>query len=200
MLLLCAFTFAQRITNANVSLVNSQGQTGTTSQVLVRFSLTAGQSCPGYELLHCTDSINYLQFYNYAGICGDQTKEVSFSHAHSNPTPEMVNYYKISIPGYEISPPMRIFVGSQAPQSNLKVYPNPAFNESYLKLIFSNYFGKEVYGFLYDQKGIKMKTLTIAIQQDRAEVYIGDLEDGMYIVWLTDGNILFRSKFIVKRV
>lgn len=200
MLLASVFSFAQRIINANVSLVNSQNQTGTTSQVLVRFSLTAGPACPGYEILHCTDSINYLPFYNYAGLCGDQTREVSFSHTHGNPLPEMVNYYKVSIPGYETSPAMRIFVGAQAPQSNLKVYPNPAFNESYLKLIFSNYFGKEVNGFLYDEQGIKMKTLTITIQQDRGEVYIGDLDDGMYIIWLTDGNILFKSKFIVKRV
>lgn len=197
--MLCYAGFAQRITNINVSLVNSQNQSGTTSQVLVRFTLTAGPSCPGYEILHCTDSINYLQFYNYAGICGDQNSDVSFSQIHGSPSPNMVNYYKVSIPGYETSAPQRIYVGSQTPQSTLKVYPNPAINESTLFMTFSNYFGNEVNGFIYNQQGMKIRPITIPIKQDKGETYIGDLNDGMYIIWLTDGKILFRSKFIVKR-
>jgi hypothetical protein len=111
----------------------------------------------------------------------------------------MVNFYKVSIPGYEISAPQRVFVGSQTPQSTLKVYPNPVIYETTLHLIFSNYFGSEVNGFLYDQQGVKLRALTIPIKQDKGETFIGDLDSGIYIIWLTDGKILFRSKFIVKR-
>jgi len=194
----CLCFYSQRLQNINVSLVNGQNQTS--SQVLVRFTITAGIACPGYEILHCTDSINFLQAYNYAGICGNQNSDESFNFTHGSPGIEMVNYYKVSIPGYETSNVYRVYVGSQAPKSSILVYPNPAFNESILHLKFFNYTGSLVDGYVYNQFGVAVKPLSLTIKQDISEFNISDLDDGLYIVWLTDGNWLFKAKFIVKRV
>ncbi len=194
----CLSIFSQRIQNVNVSLVNSQNQ-GTNSQVLVRFSLTAGQSCPGYEILHCTDSLNYLQIYNYSGVCGNTTADESFNFTHGSPGIEMINYYKISIPGYETSPAFRIYVSQQTPKPNILVFPNPVFNQEFIRLRFYNYVGAKVEGFIFNQFGKVVRPLLLDINQSQSEVNINELNDGLYIVWLTDGNWLFRSKFIVKR-
>lgn len=189
----------QRITNFNVSAVKSQNQS-TSSQVLVRFTLTAGQSCPGYEILHCTDSVNYLQIYNYAGICGSQNKDESFSYLHGSPGYNMTNYYKINIPGFEMSSPQRIYIGEQVPQSSLLIYPNPVFQESLVQLRFHNYGGGFVEGYIYNQHGVKLRPISFDVKLTDVQLDVKDLNDGLYIIWLTDGISLFRGKFIVKRV
>lgn len=191
--------FSQRIQNVNVSLVNTQSQSSS-SQVLVRFTLTAGLSCPGYELMHSLDSLNYIQFYSYSSVCGNQSTDESFSNIHSSPGINQVNYYKVNIPGFETSAAYRIFVGPQAPKSTLLVYPNPIFNDSYIHLRFYNYIGSKVEGYVYNQFGTAVKPLSLTIDQDLSEVNVNDLNDGLYVVWVTDGNILFRAKFIVKRI
>lgn len=189
---------SQRIYNFNVSLVTSQNQS-TASQVLVRFSLRAGQTCPGYEILHSTDSVNYIPVYSYVGICGDQNVDESYSYLHGGPTYNMTNFYKVNIPGYEMSQPQRIYVGAQGPQSSLLIFPNPVFTESQIGLKFINYGGGFLEGHIYNQHGVKLKPLLLDVKADRADVPISDLNDGLYIIWLTDGTILFRNKFIVKR-
>jgi len=190
--------FSQRIRNVNVSLVNSQNQ-GVNTQVLVRFTLTAGQACPGYEILHSSDSLNYLPIYNYVGLCGNQNTDESYNFTHGSPNVEMVNYYKISIPGFETSPAYRIYVSQQSPKPNLLVFPNPVFDEEFIRLRYFNYVGAKVEGFIYNQHGNPVKTLLLDINQNQSEININELNDGLYIVWLTDGTWLFRSKFIVKR-
>ena len=57
----------------------------------------------------------------------------------------------------------------------------------------------KVEGFIFNQFGKVVRPLLLDINQSQSEVNINDLNDGLYIVWLTDGNWLFRSKFIVKR-
>lgn len=196
-LVFCVAAFSQRLQNISASAITGQNQTS--SQVLIRFTIAAGIACPGYEILHCTDSINFIQVYNYAGICGNQSTDESFSFTHGSPGLEMVNYYRVSIPGYETSPTQRIYVGNQASNASMFVYPNPAFSESMLRLKFYNYAGTNVDGYVYNQFGVAIKPLSLAIKQDVSEFNISDLDSGLYIVWLTDGNWLFRAKFIVKR-
>lgn len=198
-LMCCSILFSQRIQNMSVSLVNSQNQ-GVQSQVLVRFSLSPGQGCPGYEILHCTDSINFLQVYNYVGICGNQNTTESFNFTHGSPGVEMINYYKVSIPGFEVSPIHRIYVTQQSPKPNLMVYPNPVFSQDFINLRYFNYVGTKLEGFIFNQFGKSIQTLYMDITQNESVVNISELTDGLYIVWLTDGNWLFRSKFIVKRI
>jgi hypothetical protein len=196
LMLWSATAFGQRIVNFNLSLVSNQGQN---TSVLVRFSITAGQTCPGYEILHSADSLNYIPVYNYAGICGDPNAETSYSFVHGAPLPNQNNFYKINIPGFESTAPQKIFVGQQAPQSTLRVYPNPVVTEDRIRLKFFNFAGGLVEGFIYNQNGVRLMPLFIEVKQSDPEVAVGDLEDGLYIIWLTDGNILYRSKFIVKR-
>ncbi|MBL7917304.1 MAG: T9SS type A sorting domain-containing protein [Bacteroidia bacterium] len=191
------FCFGQRIVNFNVSLVAGQNQT--TNQVLVRFSLTPGQSCPGYEILHSLDSINFLQIYNYAGLCGNQSTEENYSFVHSGPAPNQINYYKISIPGFETSTIRSIYVGEQALRASIFLYPNPIINDNILRLKYYNFAGDYVEGYIYNQFGMPIKPLFLSVKNQLSEIDVGELNSGLYIVWLTDGNVALRSKFIVKR-
>jgi hypothetical protein len=196
LIMLGSYASAQRIANFNLSLVAAQGQN---TSVLARFSITAGQTCPGYEILHSVDSLNYIPVYSYAGICGDLNVETSYSFLHGGPIPNQNNFYKVNIPGFETSAPQRIFVGNQAAQVNIRPYPNPVGTEDRIRLKFYNFQGGFVEGFIYNQHGIRLLPLYFKVDQNDPEVLIGDLSDGLYILWLTDGNVLFRTKFIVKR-
>ncbi len=189
---------AQRIVNFNVSLVPPQVQGGI-PQVLVRFGISPGIACPGYELLHSLDSINFIQFYNYAGICGTSSIEETYSQLHSTPAFNQINYYKVSIPGFETSSTARIFVGEYTQGARLLLFPNPIINDNILRLKFLNFSGNEVEGYIYNQSGIKEGELYLKVVNNLSEINIGYLPDGLYIIWLTDGNIVLRSKFIIKR-
>ncbi len=196
-LLLAGLNFAQRIVNFNVSIVGGQNQTA--NQVLVRFSLTPGQACPGYEILHSIDSLNFLQVYNYAGICGNQSTEENFSFVHGGPAPNQINYYKISIPGFETSSIRSLYVGEQATTPSILPFPNPIINESILRLKYFNFGGEYVEGYIYNQFGMPVQPLFLKVNNLTSEFEIGNLSSGLYIVWLTDGNVALRTKFIVKR-
>ena len=196
-ILACLSGFSQRIINFNVSLNGA-----TSSQVLVRFTIAAGPTLPGYEIQSCTDSLNYLQIYSNYNSIGDPNTNQSFSYTHNSPVVGVTNFYRINIPGFETSLPQRIYVGATSASSkanNIRVYPNPCTNDGIINLQFINYGDSTVNGYIYNQFGTTVQPLSLIISQGLSQVNINNLNDGLYIVWLTDGNLLFRAKFIVKR-
>lgn len=194
----CLPGYAQRIINVSASPVTGQGQS-TSPQVLVHFTLKAGLTCPGYELIHSLDSLNYLPFYTSSNVCGNQATDESFSQVHVSPGINQINYYKVNIPGFETSATYSVFVGSKAAQPGLQAYPNPIADQGTLSLKFLNYSGALVEGHIIDQNGITLQSLTVPIQQGIGMMNITNLLDGLYLIWLTDGNLLFKTKIIVKR-
>jgi hypothetical protein len=191
LLLVCIQGFAQRIQNFNVFAVN--GSVG------IKFTVSKGTQCNGYTIWHSLDSINFNVIYSYPGICGNTSADQDFSYTHTSPGVNVVNYYKIELPGVETSPVQRVYL-TTTPQASLLMYPNPIVNEYdvlYLKIFNAN--NLRVVGFLYNQFGKPMRTLDITTKVDLANLYINDLENGLYVIWLTDGTQLFRGKFIINR-
>ncbi|MBK9282819.1 MAG: hypothetical protein IPM51_00705 [Sphingobacteriaceae bacterium] len=182
---------AQRIQNFNLSLTNTI--------VSVRFTVSAGSQCVGYNVLHSIDSLNYYPIYNYAGICGEISKATNHSYDHYSPALNAVNFYKIELNGVETSPPQRIFV-STSPQYNLLLYPNPVYNfYDLLNIKVSNANNTRLVGYIYNQSGKPVKEIDLITQLDYAALNIFDLVNDMYVLWLTDGYVIYSSKFIVNR-
>ena len=104
--LLCIFIFlvqsifAQRILNPNVILTNTI--------VSVRFTLSSGNQCSGYNILRSADSITYVTIYNYAAVCGTAFVNEDYKYDDFSPTLNAVNFYKVELIATELSPPMRI--------------------------------------------------------------------------------------------
>lgn len=184
-------SYSQRIQNFHTFLGGTN--------VGIRFTITKGPQCSGYTIYHSLDSINYIQIYDYPGVCGDMNVNQEISYTHSSPAFNQVNYYRVELVPFESSPVSRIYVTDQV-RSSMLVYPNPVTQTSdLLSLKFFNASNIRVIGFLFNQYGKPLRELDIKSNLDRAETPVYDLANGLYVLWLSDGINVFSSKFIVNR-
>ena len=186
-----ASAFSQRISNVRLYPVSG-------SSVNIRFTVLPGIECSGYRILHGTDSLGLVEAYHYPAVCGMQGVPMDHSYTHDRAVRNTVNYYSIQIPG-ETSPPARIFV-AEGNATTVLPYPNPVYNYATpLKLRIWNTNNQRMQGMLLNQYGIAMRDLDLVTESETATIDIESLENGLYIVWLTDGQNLFRTKFIIHR-
>ncbi|MBS1652896.1 MAG: hypothetical protein JSU07_12890 [Bacteroidetes bacterium] len=172
------------------------------NNAVVRFTITKGTPCiMGYNIWHSTDSINFNVIYNAPGQCGDGNSDMQYSYTHANPQPQNTyHYYKVEIIGLETSAPLKVFVGN-AGYGRLKVYPNPITHISdYLTPVFPNAPGNVLTGYIYNPIGYSIKSFEIDNAQNQTvQIPVYDLNQGEYILWMTDGQQVFQCKFIVNR-
>lgn len=182
---------AQRIQNFYVfAAANSVG---------IRFTITQGPQCNGYTIYHSTDSINFIPIEDYVGVCGDQTRSVEYSFTHSAPAINQVNYYKVSIFPQETSPVARIFV-SETLRSRILPFPNPVFNSyDLLGLKIYNVSNIRLTGFIFNQFGKSVRSVDFKTVGDIGYLPVNDLDNGMYIIWVNDGEMVYSTKFIIQR-
>ncbi|MDX2172650.1 MAG: T9SS type A sorting domain-containing protein [Bacteroidota bacterium] len=192
--ILTASVYAQRIQNFNVFAAGSV--------VGVKFTISPGTSCSGYKIWHSLDStyFGFNPIYDYPGICGASGTSEDVSYTHGSPAVNQVNYYKVELVPVETSAIRRVFVPIDQTKVKLFIYPNPIGEISdILSLKISNIGSAKLVGFLYNQFGHKLRELDLMTQFDLASINVYDLNDGLYEVWLTDGNQAYSSKFIVRR-
>jgi len=100
---------------------------------------------------------------------------------------------------YELSEVRRVFV-SVKPVRPLTPYPNPLLKTDgnlHLRLYGVNNVHAE--GSLYNQSGNRLRPLDLTTQGEHTSLYVGDLDEGIYIVWLTEGTQAFSCKFAIYR-
>lgn len=183
--------FSQRISNLNLYQINNS--------VDVKFTVLKGPSCNGYSILHSLDDNFYSIIYNDLSICGTSLTDEDKSWLHNNPAFNQVNFYKVQLNPGEISPAKQIFVTQQA-KAALTVFPDPIFlyNESLnLRILSSN--NLRLIGFICDEFGYPLIDLDVRLISDTASLSVNSLRNGIYVIWLTDGNIIYSSKFIILR-
>jgi hypothetical protein len=182
---------AQRIQNFNLVV--------TGSTVSVRFTMSEGSTCGGYNILHSTDSISYYPIYNYAGICGSSTVKQDFKYDHYSPLLDAVNYYKVELVGLELSPAKRVYVPS-VPKVSMLLYPSVVTTEyDRLQIRIFNEPDKLYYGYVVSQFGRSMREVIVKTQNELAAIDVFNFPNGLYVLWLTDGDKLYSSKFVVNR-
>jgi len=193
-----AAAFANRIINFNLYNVNGS--------VDVRFSISKGVPCNGYRIWHSVDSLNFFQVFEDPGICGSANEDVNRSFLHGGITAGITHYYKVELIGTETSPIKRIYL--ELPnQLQLRVYPNPLvdlINPLTIQIINSSgTIGSsplsKIIGFVYNSNGAPVQSLELILSNGIATVLLNDLKDGMYIIWLTDNERIYRNKFFVQR-
>jgi hypothetical protein len=182
---------AQRIGNFSVS------QTGTS--VAYHFVFRAGSTCNGYQLLRSSDSLTYLSAVDYLGICGSSGADEPFDGVDNAPKMNAWNYYKIQLPNFETSNVQRIYVSNTGAQKAI-VFPNPSRSENeLLQFRIQGANNIKVQGFVYDQRGVNRGFIDLRTNLDAAPLDVGGLENGLYILWLTDGSKLYKGKFALLR-
>jgi hypothetical protein len=187
----CLVLPAQNIQNFNLAL------SGTS--VILRWTLIHGNQCPGYNVYWSTDSVNFSPICNFTGPCGDPNNDQNYSYTHTGPIPNQNNYYKVEMTGLEMSPVRSIFVGTVQP-TNMRLYPDPITSyDDFLNFKIYNASNIKVAGYIYNQYGKPLREVDLTTTVDTGTVPVGDLTNGLYVLWLTDGTVAYRAKFIVYR-
>ena len=185
------YTVAQRIQNLNVFVAGTN--------VVVKFSIGTGTQCSGYKILHSLDSTYFNVVFDYPGICGTSATPEEISYTHTGPSLNQTNFYKVELVPIETSLTKRVFVPEQK-ISQLLVYPNPVTQlTDLLNLKIANAGKTRLIGFVYNQAGKPIKQLDVTTINDATNINIFDLNNGLYVVWLTDGFQVFSKKFIINR-
>ena len=183
--------FAQRITGIKTYLIG----TG----VDVKFTVTKGTSCNGYNILHSLDSINFTEVYHYPGVCGNSSTDENVSFLHTSASINVFNYYKVELVPIETSLVQKIFV-PEIPNANAMVYPNPLITKTD-QLSFRVFNSNNIHltGFIYNEKGVALKALDLKTIIDIATIGVADLSNGVYLLNLSDGEKNYSYKFIINR-
>ena len=182
------FLSAQRLVGADAVY--------TSSAVVIRFTLAAGASCSGYSIMHCLDSVSFVNVYEDFTGCSASNEPAQFSYAHTSFVPDVVNYYRVRLDGWESSPTLRIFP-SKSGRGGLTLYPNPmgpSDNLLNLNLLGTN--NTKLWGYLYSRFGETKQELSFQTDGTKVQLNVGDLAQGVYVLWLTDGNTVFSGKLI----
>jgi Secretion system C-terminal sorting domain len=183
--------YSQRIIDFNLYPANNS--------VTVKFKVAKGNSCNQYYVLHSLDSLYFNRIYDFAGICGDASSDIQNSWTHTNPALNQTNYYKIDLPPFETSGIRRIYVVAQQTVT-IKAYPNPVgSNENLVSLKVDNLGNVKLVGFLYNQFGKPIRQFNVVSYSDITKVDVGDLHNGLYIIWLTDGEKPYAAKILINR-
>jgi len=189
-----------RITFFQLSVITPSQNTSTSySSVRVDFGISKGPSCNGYVIYHSTDSLNFYPVYTYPGICGDAQNDQHFSWLHQSPVQNSMNYYKVELVGLETSPAKGIFVGPAEYAAEVKAYPNPCPENTVLTLQFIRLPSDRMfYGKIINEKGFTMREFFGTSSGKLLTLSLQGLEDGFYLIWITDGYQAFRAKIIKK--
>ena len=164
-----------------------------------RFSISPGPPCLGYSVLHSIDSLTYTQIYEDPTQCGEFHTSVEKSFTHSTPAQNQLNFYKVQLSPYEMSEVRRIYVSATG-QSGLLSFPNPVYqNIETLSLKFLSPPSGRVIGYLYNQAGKPLREYDMFVKEEQSSIPVGNLANGMYVLWFTDGTQAFSCKIIVYR-
>ncbi len=183
----------QRLANADAIFSNTV--------IVVRFTITAGQTCSGYSILYTADSTQpFQEIYPFSGVCGDPSQALDYSYQHTGFVANQVNYYKVRLqPSSEESPVIRVWASARA-ESGLFMYPNPSgVNDAFLNMRLLGTDNTRLSGFLYNRFGTVHRHLEFETTGNQSSLPISDLGQGVYVIWLTDGESVFSGKFIVVR-
>lgn len=171
----------------------------TKNSVSIKFTLSAGPDCGGYQVLRSADSVNYYPVCEFAGICGLSSTSTEYACVDNAPLLNQTSFYKILLNNFERSEVKRTYV-SEPVGSGILLFPNP-LNEttSTLRIKVQGVENKRLTGFLYHQSGKPIKELDLMISPDQAEINVAALSNGVYFIWLTEGSTSFSSSFIILR-
>jgi hypothetical protein len=182
---------AQRINDFNLFFAGNG--------ITVKFTISKGTLCNGYNILHSLDSINFNTIYNFPGVCGNTSNDESISYFHASPEVNKNNYYKIELIPIEVSVIKKIFVFA-ASDLEAVLYPNPQTgNSDLLDLRIFNAGTIQLKGFIYDQHGSSIQELNLTTSFDLAKINVSNLKNGVYFIRLTGAEKKYSFKLIINR-
>ena len=156
--------------------------------------LQASVTCPGYQILKGSDSLNLNPIYVYPGICGSTNFNQTFSYTDFSPNKLTPNFYQIHIPPNDYSIVKRVDLAASF--SNLLIYPQPV--EDALSILIS---GQKNYYYeinIFDRFGRK-KGFGSGNATDKISLDVSSFAEGVYVFYIVTNNAgNYRGKFLKK--
>jgi len=92
--------------------------------VYLSWTLRAGSTCNGIQILRSVDSLTFTQVGEIPGVCGSNSSAQRYSFVDSFPAVNRNNYYRLELGGIGISETIIVRVIGYA-ESAVVVFPNP---------------------------------------------------------------------------
>ncbi len=109
-------------------------------KVLLSWEIKGGNQCNGIKVFRSTDSLNFSQIGDIAGICGSPDFAQGYTFVDDSPEENAVNYYKIELGGQGFASSSGVHYVKLL-EDGYKVYPNPITDQS--RLYFNNTSGQK---------------------------------------------------------
>ena len=116
-------SLSAQIVNAQEALTNFRIEP-VDGKVFISWTLVAGFTCQGTDILRSTDSISFYEIGDIQGVCGSVDESVSYRFIDENPAKNQKNYYQLELGENGPSPILSIEYIDLG-EDNLKIYPNP---------------------------------------------------------------------------
>lgn len=177
----------ETIEYSNFSAVASHGK------VLINWSIEAGSTCNGTEILRSSDNINFEPIGNIVGICGDPSFRSDYKFIDPSPVSNRINYYKLRFPPSDYTNSIAVEVLDFA-STDYILRTNPIYKPE--KIYFRDTGGDDATLNLINMKG--MHTLQITTNQNFFLIDPALLQNGLYYFSITTGSReSIQGKFVI---
>ncbi|MFT5777195.1 MAG: hypothetical protein ACI837_000126 [Crocinitomicaceae bacterium] len=149
-------------------------------KVLLNWAITQGNTCNGIEILHSTDSINFVKIGSIEGICGGSEEIYHYEHTDNNPEKNITNYYRLQLGGVGYSWIISLHIIDPG-ENNYRIGPNPLNETSLLHLTNDNHALLTLN--VYNLSGVHLKELTTT--SPVFELSKNDFGTGKYLFLVT---------------
>jgi len=153
--------------------------------VYLSWSIIAGSSCNGIQIYRSTDSINFSQIGEIAGVCGSVNFEQLYDFTDNNPVKNKANYYRLQLGNQGLSQIVSIEI-IDIESSDYQIRPNPTNAET--KIYFDNNNKREYELSVFKFNGIKI--LSATVKDDFFILNTSELQSGLYLFTISaSGNL-----------
>lgn len=142
--------------------------------ILLNFTIAGGITCLGTEIQRSADSISFQTIGNIAGICGSDTKDVSYAFTDTAPLANQDNFYRLELGQVGFSHTIKIKFTDY--ESGAFAFPNPAAEETMVN--FPNPKNELVQLRIFDTAGRMRQSITT--RNNAVKVKREGLLNGMY--------------------
>lgn len=174
----CFLGFSQKVNLANFYVIQDN------KQVLLYWTIDSGPTCNGIAVMHSTDSVNFEEVGNIAGVCGSTSSSIPYNFKHDNPIVNKTNYYKIRL-GFSQFSEIKLVTLNYIEHGKIKIKPNPA-NEN-VSIEFNND-KNEFYSItLINSAGLKVFEKE-KFRENNITINTSDFQTGNYYIVLMDSD------------
>ena len=135
----------------NFSIFENNGK------VFLNWTITSGSTCNGIQIYRSTDSTNFIQVGDIAGVCGSSSSPTPYNFTDDNPIKNSINCYRLELGGNGSSQILSVEIIDIA-SGGFQIRPNPIITDA--KIYFDNNKKEEHHFTLYNMSGIAFLTTT----------------------------------------